>query len=171
MSSFDSNEFAPSQGSMEYVFSAPASATVIEIGDLLYQNPSDKKPKSASAMVDQGSEALNQDAFQQYFLGVAEQRSRSGDTDKIRIATRGVKQFDCVSSQYYVGDMVAVDEASSGTALEDRKVVVTTDYSKAIGRVVEDTVASATRVWVRFESTIMYGGLQEQDAGSSSGAI
>lgn len=171
MSTFDSNEFAPSQGQMEFCFQAPVSATVIYIGDLLFQDPSTRKPEPSSALIDQGSEALNQDAFQQYFLGVAEQQSESGDTAKIRIATRGVKQFDCVSSQYYVGDMLAVDEAASGTALERRKLVVTTDYSKAIARVVEDTAASATRVWARFESTILYGGLQEQDAGSSSGAI
>lgn len=172
MAVFATNEFSPTRGEEEHVFQAPASATVIYIGDLLFQDPTTRQPEPASALIDQGSEALNQDAFQQYFLGVAEQQSLSGYTDRIRIATRGVKTFDCVSDAYYVGDWLAVDEASSGTALERRKLVKTTvGDSKAIAVCTKDTGAAATKVEARFVSTILYGGLQTQVAGSSSGAI
>jgi len=172
MAVFATNEFAPTRGEEEHVFQAPASDTVIYIGDLLFQDPDTRKPEPSSDMIDQGSEALNQDAFQQYFLGVAEQQSLSGYSSAIRIATRGIKTFDCVSGQYYVGDWLAVDEASSGTALERRKLVkVTVGDSKAIAVVAKDTGAAATKVEARFVSTICYGGLQAQIAGSSSGAI
>jgi hypothetical protein len=169
MSAFENGEFAPTRGQQEFVFQAPAAATLIDIGDLVYQDPATRKPKSASAMADQGSESANQAAFQQNFLGVSEQRSREDDTDRIRISTRGVKLFDCVAATYRIGDMLGVDEQSGGTALEDRKLVKVTDSSYAIARVHRDTEDNATKVWAQFESTVMFGGIQLPTEGSSSG--
>lgn len=172
MAAYVRGEFAPTQGEEEFVFSAPASATVIEIGDWLYQDPTTRQPKPASAMTDQLTAALNQDAFQQYFLGVAEQRSPSGSTSKIRIAVRGRKHVDVDAGSYKVGDLLGMDEQASGTALENRKLTSAANASRAVARVCEEPASSsATKVWVDFRSTIMFGGLQVTVAGSSSGAI
>ena len=73
------------------------SATVIEIGDLVYLDTDDAKP--ASAQADQGTEAANQELFHDKFAGVAMQASRSGDTQPIRVATTGVFEFDCLSAR------------------------------------------------------------------------
>jgi hypothetical protein len=77
------------------------SATVIEIGDLVYLDTDDAKPSSAQA--DQGTEAANQELFHDKFAGVAMQASRSGDTQPIRVATAGVFEFDCLSTTFEVG--------------------------------------------------------------------
>lgn len=166
-----SNEFRYRRGETNPVFAAPASATVIEIGDLCYLDPTTSAPKPASGLTDQKSEDLNQDAFQQFFLGVAEQQSLAGETDDIRFATEGEFEFDAVSATYKLGYLVGVDEASSGTALEDQKVAAVTLPSRAIGRVAKTYAAATTKVLVRIKSTIMEGGVQAQEAGSSSTVI
>jgi len=166
-----SNQVRYRRGDTKPVFATPASATVIEIGDLLFLDPVTSKPEPASAMVDQATEALNQDAFQQYFLGVAEQQSRNGDTDPIRIATAGEFEFDVASGTFTLGQMVGACETAAGTALEDQKVKTVTSETKAIGRVAEEVTTAKTSVNVRIKSTIMDGGVQAQAAGSSSGII
>jgi hypothetical protein len=149
----------------------PASATVIEVGDLLFKDPSDDKPKPASDMTDQLTEDLNQDAFQQFFLGVSLQRSRSGDTDPIQVATTGTFEFDCPSDTPKVGEMFGACEASSGTALEDKKVKAVASETKAIGRCAKEYASAVTKVWIKIKSTIMEGGVLAQEAGSSSGLV
>src|SRR4051794_12631815 len=57
------------------------SATVIEIGDVLYLDTDDAKP--ASSQPDQGSKSSNQQLLHDNFAGVAMQSSRSGDTQPI----------------------------------------------------------------------------------------
>ena len=74
-------------GDTNPVVAAVDSSTVIEIGDLLYQETDDARP--ASSQSDQGSETANQAVFASKFLGVAMQRSRSADTDPVRAATTG----------------------------------------------------------------------------------
>ena len=59
------------------------SATVIEIGDLVYQDVDDAKP--ASSQADQGTEAANQQLFHDNFAGVAMQASPSGTSGPIRV--------------------------------------------------------------------------------------
>jgi hypothetical protein len=159
------------RGDTAPVFDAPASAKVIEIGDLIFQDPATKKPEPADELIDQGSLALNQDALQQFFLGVAEQQSRDGDTDDIRIATRGEFEFTCAAATFEIGDMVGAVEQSSGTALENQKVVAVTEETKAIGVVAKKYSSNTTKVLVRIRSTIMRESLQAQVAGSSSGVV
>ena len=69
-------------GDTNPVIAAVDSTTVIEIGDLVYLDTDDAKP--ASSQTDQGTETDNQTLFADNFLGVAMQRSRSGDADPIR---------------------------------------------------------------------------------------
>src|SRR4030042_729502 len=94
------------------------SATVIEIGDLVYLDTDDAKP--ASAQADQGSESANQELFHDKLAGVAMQASASGDTQPVRVATAGVFEFDCASATFEVGALVGADENAGGNALEDQ---------------------------------------------------
>lgn len=134
------------------------AATVIEIGDLVYQETDDARP--ASAQADQATEAANQELFHDKFAGVAMQRSPSGDTTPIRIATTGVFEFDCLSAALEVGTLVGADEASNGTQLEDQLVAAVATPNLAVGRVVKRLNPAGTRVLVDVVSTLVYGGPQ-----------
>ncbi len=135
-----------------------AAETVIEIGDLVYQNSGAALP--ASAADDSGTEADNQEVFHDVFVGVAMQHSPAGSTEAVRIATSGVFEFDCASATHVLGDLIGVDEASSGTALEDQVVVKVATPNLAIGRCAKRVNPAATRVLVDVVSTAMRGGPQ-----------
>ena len=134
------------------------SATVIEIGDLVWLNTDDAQP--ASAQADQGSEALNQEAFHDAFLGVAMQQSRDGDAADVRVATSGVFEFVCPSGTFELGDLIGVDEATSGTALEDQQVDAVATENLAIGRCAKRVGSASTNVLVEVVSTVLRGGPQ-----------
>lgn len=134
------------------------SATVIEIGDLVYLDTDDAKP--ASSVSDQGTEALNQEFFHDSFLGVAMQQSRSGDTDPIQIATTGRFEFTSPSETRELGDLIGVDEASGGTTLEDQQVDNVATANLAIGRIARREPSATTTVLVDIVSTVLYGGPQ-----------
>ncbi|MEN1679475.1 MAG: capsid cement protein [Planctomycetota bacterium] len=133
------------------------SATVIEAGDLLYHELSAAHP--ASKLADQGSQSLNQSTFQSSFLGVAMQASPADSTQSIRVATTGVFEFPCDAAQFDIGDLIGAIEDSSGTALEDQKVVATGSASASIGRCAKQAGAGSVRVLVDIASTIMRGGV------------
>jgi hypothetical protein len=135
-----------------------AADTVIEIGDLVYQESGAALP--ASSQEDFGTEAANQEGFHDAFAGVAMQASPEGASDSIRVATSGVFEFDCGSATCDVGDLLGVDEAASGTALEDQVVVKVATANLAIGRSAKRVNPAATRVLVDVVSTIMRGGPQ-----------
>jgi len=145
-------------GDTNPVVAAVDSSTVVEIGDLVYQDTDDAKP--ASSQADQSSETANQELFADNFLGVAVQRSRSGDTDPIRVATTGVFEFDCPSGTFELGDLVGVDEASSGTVLEDQQVAPVSASQYAVARVAKRVATAATSVLVDIRSTVMTGGIE-----------
>jgi len=134
------------------------SSTVIEIGDLVYLDTDDAKP--ASSQSDQGTESANQETFHDNFVGVAMQQSRSGDTDDIRIATAGVFEFICPSGTFELGDLIGVDEAASGTELEDQQVDSVATENLAVGRCAKRVPSADTKVLIDVVSTIMRGGPQ-----------
>jgi D-alanyl-D-alanine carboxypeptidase len=136
------------------------SASVIEIGDLVWLDTDNAKP--ASDVADQLTEAANQEYFHDRFAGVAMQRSASGDTEPIRVATTGVFEFDCASATYEVGDLIGSSEAASGTELETQKVVAVGSGNEnlAIGRCTKRVASADTRVLVDAVSTVMRGGPQ-----------
>lgn len=137
------------------------SATVIEIGDLVFLDTDDVKPASSQAA---GSALANtQESFHDKFFGVAAQRSRAGDTDPIRVDTAGVFEYPCDSTNWEIGDQVGVAE-SSAFALDDQKVIRLGAFgagldNRAIGRCAQRGTA-LTKVMVRIESTVMTGGSQ-----------
>ena len=145
-------------GDTNPVVAAVDSATVIEIGDLVYQDTDDAKP--ASSQADQGSLAANQELFGDNFLGVAMQRSRFGDTAPIRVATTGVFEFDCPSGTFELGDLVGSDENGAGNALLNQQVAKVAASKYAVGRVAKRVAPAATSVLVDIRSTIMTGGVE-----------
>ncbi|MBI2826713.1 MAG: hypothetical protein HYX69_18735 [Planctomycetia bacterium] len=134
------------------------ATTVIEIGDLVYLATDDVRP--ASMQADQGTEAANQEAFHDIFAGVAMQRSRNGDTTPVRVATAGVFEFDCLSATFEVGALLGVDEAASGTTLENQVAAAVATPNLAIGRCAKRLNPAGTRVLVEIVGTVSHGGPQ-----------
>jgi hypothetical protein len=145
-----------SYGDTNPVLLAVDSATVIEIGDLVYLDTDDAKP--ASAQADQESEPANQAEFTSKFAGVAMQRSRSGDTTPIRVATTGVFDFDCPAGAFEIGDLLGAHEDIGGTQLVDQEVKKVTATNLAIGRCVKRSPTNTTKVLVDIVSTVLKGG-------------
>ena len=146
-------------GDTNPVVAAVDSATVIEIGDFVYQDVDQARP--ASLLPEVHKDTTLQRVFVKHFLGEAMQRSRSGDTDPIRVAATGVFEFDCPSGTFELGDLVGVDEASSGTALENQRVAPVAAARYAIARVAKRVATAATSVLVDIRSTVMTGGIKE----------
>ena len=145
-------------GDTNPVVAAVDTATVIEIGDVVWQDTDDAKP--ASSQADQGTETANQELLADNYLGVAMQRSRSGDTAPIRVATTGVFEFDCPSGTFELGDFAGVDENTAGDALLDQQVASVSESRYAIGRIAKRQATAATSVLVDIRSTIMTGGVE-----------
>ncbi len=144
-------------GDTNPVIAAVDAATVIEIGDLIYQETDDARP--ASSQADQESETANQQLFTSKFLGVAMQRSRAGETAPIRVASTGVFEFDCPSGTFELGDLVGADENAGGTALLNQQATKVAQSAYAIGRVAKREAADTTSVLVDIRSTVMTGGV------------
>lgn len=134
------------------------SATVIEIGDLVYLDTDDAKP--AALQSDQGSELGNQQTFHDVFAGVAMQASPAGSTQPIRVATAGVFEFDCLSTTVEVGDLITSDENAGGTALMNQTVAKVSNPNAAIGRCAKRVNPAGTRVLVDIVSAVLKGGPQ-----------
>lgn len=151
-------------GDTNPVMQAVDSAQVIEIGDLIWQNTDDARPASALSYV--GGLATSQERLVDDFLGVATQRSRSGDTADIRVATSGVFEFTTASDTYELGDLCGAAANSGADALEDQKVASIADghksilVSRAIGRCAKTVATAATTVLVEIKSTVTTGGYQ-----------
>jgi hypothetical protein len=134
------------------------SATVIEIGDVVYLDVDDAKP--AASQADQGTESANQQVLHDVFAGVAMQASASGDTQPIRVATTGVFEFDCLSTTLEVGDLMAPDENVAGTALLNQTIAKVSTANAAIGRCAKRVNPAGTRVLVDIVSSVLRGGPQ-----------
>jgi len=145
-------------GDTNPVIAAVDRETVIEIGDLVWQDVDDAKP--ASAQADQESDTANQSLLADKFLGVAMQRSRAGETLPIRVATTGVFEFDCASGTFELGDLLGPAENAGGTALLNQQVVKVPQAKYAIGRAARREAAGITSVLVDIRSTVMTGGVE-----------
>jgi len=144
-------------GDTNPVVAAVDSATVIEIGDIVWQDTDDAKP--ASAQTDQETESANQQALVANFLGIAMQRSRAGDTAPIRVATTGVFELECPSGTFELGDLVGADEHADGDALLNQQVASVSAANEAIGRVARREAVTTTSLLVDIRSTVMTGGV------------
>ena len=135
-----------------------AALTVIDIGDLIYQSSGAALP--ASELSDVGTEAGNQEAFHDVFVGVAMQASPSGVSNPIRVATSGVFEFDCVSTTAEVGDLFGADEDGTGVELMSQVVAKVATANLAVGRCAKRINPAATRALVEIVSTVLRGGPQ-----------
>ena len=109
---------------------------------------SDGTLKRVSRQSDQGTEAQNQAAAAQKFVGLAAdtRKSNSPDEASLRVMLNCVKDVAVESATtFVVGDYVSFVGA---TTLSDTQVKKTTTLDNAIGRVVENkTNATKIRVW------------------------
>jgi hypothetical protein len=135
-----------------------ASSTAIEIGDLVYQESGAALP--AAALADAGTEAENQEAFHDAFVGVAMQCSPEGSAEPIRVATSGVFELECASMTAEVGDLLGPDEDGAGTALQNQVAAKVATPDLAIGRCAKRLNPAGTRVLVEIVSTVLRGGPQ-----------
>ena len=136
------------------VVAAVDSDTVIEIGDLLWQDTDDAKPASMCTSEDQGAAEVK---FKDNFLGVAMQRSRSGDTAPIRVAATGVFEFDCPSCTFESGDPVCPMAIKEG--LQNQQVAKAALATCAIGRIAKRQAVAITSILINIRSTVMTGGV------------
>ena len=112
-----------------------ASATVIEVGDLLWWDSSTNTVKPASDFTYGASLEATQRAFKAKFVGVAMDRSRSGDTTDVQVNAAGIVEFVCASATFDIGDLIGVDDNAGGDTLTDQQVIAVTDPSLALGKV------------------------------------
>lgn len=138
------------------------SAEEIAIGDLVWQNTD---AAEAADQITAGSLINMQDAFVDNFIGVAMQRSRSGDTALIRIATTGTFEFICASATFTEAAIVGC-AGTAGVALENQTVIGVSAAVSAFGVVPKAYTTATTTVLVQINSTKFTGGLQPGTASS-----
>jgi predicted RecA/RadA family phage recombinase len=137
-----------------------ASATVIEIGDLVYLDTDNAKPATMATFG--ANLAAAQKTLHDKFAGVAMQRSRAGDTGPIRVATTGVFEYPCASATFEVGARIGVDAAASGTALANQIAVAVpaANPERSIGTCAKRVNPADVKVLVDIVGTITRGGPQ-----------
>jgi len=135
-------------------------------------------------MANQGSIDLNQQAFHQYFAGVALNKDglQPGETSfrlvtfagQIRVATSGQFEYDCVApTQWSVGQQVGVGATTAG-AISQQVMPAVTPQAGAIGTAVPGVTgltSPVSRIVVDIAAVIgtPSEGLQAQVAGGGSG--
>lgn len=144
------------------------SGTVIEIGDLLYQDQLTKQVFPATSLPDQTGTVANQRLFSCWFIGVALGQSRDGDTASISIGTTGVWEFICASHIWHLGDLIAAAPNAAATGLLDQTVVEVAATDRAIGVCDQVEPTANTRVWTRIKSEVMEGGYSPDICSGSS---
>lgn len=142
--------------------SAPvATAAAIAIGDILGYDASTNLVVKASSTTWDTNLATTQTAFAALFLGLSGQKKVANEarvfgnsTDNIiRVDCSGVFEFDSVAATYELGDFVGAAK-DSGDALVNDVVAKVSAVTLAIGRVCENTAASATKVKIQLLSTL-----------------
>lgn len=142
-------------GETNSIIAAVDAATVIEVGDLLYL--ASGKAVNASAMTPEETVAATQAAFSALFLGVAMQKSPSGNAAPIRVATTGVFEFDAPMTTYALGDLVGIYESGAEAELPNQKVDKVQSATNAFGRVCRIEASASACVLVAVKSVVMNG--------------
>lgn len=159
-------------GDTNPVVAAVDAATVIEIGELLWQDVDDAKPASeirihaserrpdpTSTIPGATGGPSLAEAFAGKFLGVAMQRSRSGEANPLRVAATGVFEFNCPLETYELGELMAVADGH-GQELFNQRVARVQDSQYAIARVAKREPHPSSAVLVDIRSTVMTGGVR-----------
>lgn len=123
------------------------SASVIEIGDLVYQEVDDVR--AAGDLTYGASLTATQLQFVKQFVGVAMRASANGETTPAEVAQAGVFEFNCAAATFEIGDLVGPDDNAGGTALTPQQVIAMSEQGVGgIGTVVKRYSANTTRVLV-----------------------
>ena len=129
------------------------SATVIEVGDLVWLDTDDVKP--ATSFTWDTNLATTQAAFAATFLGVAQEASASGSTGEISVdvSPLAVYELDAASSTYEIGDPLGPDQTGSGSSatMMDQQLESAVPAS-AVARCVKRRATAGTSVEVIFAS-------------------
>lgn len=123
-----------------------ASATVIEVGDLLWWDAGASSVKPAADFTWDTDLATTQEQFAKLFVGMSADRSASGDTDDIQVDAAGVKEFACAAATFNIGDMVGPDDNATPDALLSQQVIAVGTAELAIGRVTKRYASNTTVV-------------------------
>lgn len=135
-------------------------ATVIEIGDLVWQDGDHAKPAEDLPCYEQPLD-LAREKFAEKFLGVAMQRSRAGDAAPIHVATTGVFEFDFWCDVAELGDFVAPNFKSAQVGGLVNQAVCKVDAARqAIARVAKRISSASNSVLIDIRSTVMTGGIR-----------
>ena len=133
------NAFTYRHGPRKPVIWAVLSATVIEVGDMVYGviDSDSAEVKPASDFTWDTNLATTQGSFAAQFVGIAMESSASGQTDPISIDTssNSVYEMTVPSGTYYQGDMFGPDEDSS--SLKDQVLEKVSTSAAAIARYAE----------------------------------
>ena len=145
-------------GDTNPVVAAVDAETVIEIGDLLWMDDTGSTKPASKLDLSKFSNP-GQMQFAGVFLGVAMQRSRSGDTNPVRVSTTGVFEFDCLSNTFKLGDLIGIGKSNKVKVLLDQQVNPVASRIYAIARVAKREPSAVTSVLIDIRSTIMTGGI------------
>ena len=142
--------------------SAPiATANSVSIGDIVGYDTATNYVVKASEFTWDTNIATTQTAFALIFLGASGQKKLATEarvfgnsTDNIvRVDCSGVFECDASSATYEFGDFVGPAK-DSGNNMLDGTVAKVSGVALAIGRVIENTAASATKVKIQLLSTL-----------------
>ena len=144
-------------GDTNPVVAAVDADTVIEIGDLVWQDAVSGLTKPFKDF-HAGQPAGPLSALVSVFLGVSMQRSRKGDTDLIRVATTGVFEFECNPGTFNLGDLIGP------TGYFDNQIVAgQNEVTAAIGRIAKRYATRVPTILVDIRSTVMTGGVYARE--------
>lgn len=142
--------------------SAPvATPSAVSVGDLIAYDASGNNSYPASAETWSSDLATTQANFVTKFLGASGQKKLGGEarvhgnsTDNIlRVDCSGVFECDAGAATYEIGEYVGPAK-DSGNALVSGTVAKVADATMAIGRVIENSGASATKVKIQLLSKL-----------------
>ena len=146
-------------GDTNPVVAAVDAATVIEIGDLVYQDTDDAKP--ASAQTDQGSEATNQATAGRQVPGRGDAAEPLGRHRRRSAWPPPASSSSTAPAARSNSErLVGADENAAGNALLNQQVDAVASAARAIGRVAKRVASASTSVLVDIRSTVMTGGIE-----------
>ena len=167
-------------GVVRVVLFPTSAAHPFDKGDLMFIHPNDGTLWPAADMANQGAAGLNQDAFQQYFAGVAMKKSGliGGDTTALLttdkgyapVAVSGDFEFDCTSAVYKPGDLIGVKADSNGCQTQAVASAASPSLAIALAKPgLNQLGKTVTTLTIEIRSTVMGDAIQAQVAGSGSG--
>ncbi len=132
-----------------------APETVIEAGDLLWNDAGFVKPASEFAWTT--DLATTRAAFAAAFAGIAHTPSADGETEDVSVdlSPLAVYELDAVAAGFKVGDALAPAEDSS--TLSSRTLEKVSNAAHAIARSAENVVGTASNVRACLASAVHAG--------------